>query len=693
MNFRYAPDRTPEEAEARLRELLGGAARRARDRRERAAGPGDGREPARRRGCGRRGTSTSGPKQAWTPVAEFATVGVDAVNLGPGDPQYAHRDDERVEVAALVRIVRGAAGVPGDAAGDRRDGVADGAPVAGDARVEPYPFEELDRRKAEALAAGRDADRLRRGRPARGDRRRSSATRSRRRVGAGLVLPARGGPARAARGRSRAGSAGGSAYRSIPTATSCRLLGSKELVFSPGAGGAGSRRRARDLVARDRARVHRSPSAARGSRAATCVRLPLRERARFLPDLDAVDDATWERTALLWLNYPNNPTGAVAPLAFLRGGGRTLPRATTCCSPPTRRTASCGSSDGRRRRASCRSGDLANVVAINTLSKRSSMTGYRSGFVAGDPDLIAALQAAAAQRRRDAAGVRAAGVASRPGTTRRTSRRTARRYAAKRAVFLDAVRARAASRWPAARPPSTCGSKVPGGRSSLAWALDAAGARRGRSWRPGRSSDRRARGTCGWRWCRRVEECRARRPRSWRACCRRRCARERTTTSPGGSRRPYADRGRAAGRRGRRGRRSACWTAASSASPSRRRRRRGASTSGRRRRCCSSSACAGLATTDVGPVRVPRQAPAEDTGTRRRACGSCPPAIARYGAFLSPGVVMMPSYVNIGAWVGPRHDGRHVGHRRARARRSAPTCTCRAASGSAACSSRCRPRR
>ncbi len=31
-----------------------------------------------------------------------------------------------------------------------------------------------------------------------------------------------------------------------------------------------------------------------------------------------------------------------------------------------------------------------------------------------------------------------------------------------------------------------------------------------------------------------------------------------------------------------------------------------------------------------------------------------PPAAARYGSFLSPGVVMMPSYVNIGAWVGPR---------------------------------------
>jgi aspartate/methionine/tyrosine aminotransferase len=36
--------------------------------------------------------------------------------------------------------------------------------------------------------------------------------------------------------------------------------------------------------------------------------------------------------------------------------------------------------------------DLANVAVFNTLSKRSSMTGYRSGFVAGDPQVIAALQ-------------------------------------------------------------------------------------------------------------------------------------------------------------------------------------------------------------------------------------------------------------------------------------------------------------
>ena len=55
---------------------------------------------------------------------------------------------------------------------------------------------------------------------------------------------------------------------------------------------------------------------------------------------------------------------------------------------------------------------------------------------------------------------------------------------------------------------------------------------------------------------------------------------------------------------------------------------------------------------ELGPFeyhdKIPLKRDYEKLGVR-----VVPPAVARYGSFLSPGVVLMPSYVNIGAWVGP----------------------------------------
>jgi succinyl-diaminopimelate desuccinylase len=102
VNFRYAPGQTPAGAEARLRELLAATPVEVRIDGNAPAAPVSVSNPlvASLRDAG---DLPLGPKQAWTPVAEFAEAGIDAVNFGPGDPQYAHRDDERVEVQSLVR--------------------------------------------------------------------------------------------------------------------------------------------------------------------------------------------------------------------------------------------------------------------------------------------------------------------------------------------------------------------------------------------------------------------------------------------------------------------------------------------------------------------------------------------------------------------------------------------------------------
>jgi len=104
LNHRYAPDRSPEEAEARLRELAEAAGADE----VRVLGNGspapvvvDAPLVQRLRAAGDLDVL---PKQAWTPVAEFAAVGIDAVNYGPGATRYAHTQDERVEIAALERV-------------------------------------------------------------------------------------------------------------------------------------------------------------------------------------------------------------------------------------------------------------------------------------------------------------------------------------------------------------------------------------------------------------------------------------------------------------------------------------------------------------------------------------------------------------------------------------------------------------
>jgi succinyldiaminopimelate transaminase len=117
--------------------------------------------------------------------------------------------------------------------------------------------------------------------------------------------------------------------------------------------------------------------------------LPLVERNGFLPDLGAVPAETWRRTALFWVNYPNNPTGVTAPLSFYERLAA-LAREHDFVLASDEAYTELWFDEAPV--SALQLGDWTNVVVFNTLSKRSSMTGYRSGFVAGDPTIIAALK-------------------------------------------------------------------------------------------------------------------------------------------------------------------------------------------------------------------------------------------------------------------------------------------------------------
>ena len=83
----------------------------------------------------------------------------------------------------------------------------------------------------------------------------------------------------------------------------------------------------------------------------TVLELPLREERGFLPDLDAVGADAWRDVAVLWLNYPNNPTAATAPLALYERAAE-LAREHDFVSRPTRPTPRSTSGSRPRRRSS-----------------------------------------------------------------------------------------------------------------------------------------------------------------------------------------------------------------------------------------------------------------------------------------------------------------------------------------------------
>jgi len=103
VNFRYAPDRGPDEAEAFVRQFFDGYDVTLTDQSPGAL-PGLDR-PAAKAFVEAVGGEVH-PKFGWTDVARFSELGVPAVNFGPGDPMFAHKADEHVRAEEIVRCER-----------------------------------------------------------------------------------------------------------------------------------------------------------------------------------------------------------------------------------------------------------------------------------------------------------------------------------------------------------------------------------------------------------------------------------------------------------------------------------------------------------------------------------------------------------------------------------------------------------
>ena len=162
--------------------------------------------------------------------------------------------------------------------------------------------------------------------------------------------------------------------------------------------------------------------------------VPLLRENGFLPDLSSLGDDT----AIVWVNYPNNPTGALAPLSFYE-------RLTDLAERHDFVIASDEAYSelwfDEEPVSALQVADRSRVLVFQTLSKRSSMTGYRSGFVAGPPEAIAALKAY-----RPNAGTAPQEFVQRASVVAWNDERhvveTRARYAAKRDVLIPAIESR-----------------------------------------------------------------------------------------------------------------------------------------------------------------------------------------------------------------------------------------------------------
>ncbi|MBU4465533.1 MAG: succinyl-diaminopimelate desuccinylase [Actinobacteria bacterium] len=104
VNFRFAPSRSTDDAARHVRDIFAGFEVEIVDV---AAGARPGLDAPLAQEFLRAVGAEPRPKYGWTDVARFSALGVPAVNYGPGDPQLAHHDEERVPISQIDDVERG----------------------------------------------------------------------------------------------------------------------------------------------------------------------------------------------------------------------------------------------------------------------------------------------------------------------------------------------------------------------------------------------------------------------------------------------------------------------------------------------------------------------------------------------------------------------------------------------------------
>jgi len=123
---------------------------------------------------------------------------------------------------------------------------------------------------------------------------------------------------------------------------------------------------------------------------ADVVTMPLRAENDFLPDLGSLSAETLERVRLMWLNYPNNPTGATADLAFFQDVVDLAAKHGFLVAHDAPYTEVCF--DGYVAPSLLQIPNAIQVaVEFNSLSKAYNMAGWRVGMALGNPTAIDAL--------------------------------------------------------------------------------------------------------------------------------------------------------------------------------------------------------------------------------------------------------------------------------------------------------------